>query len=200
MRHSGRGGVPFRYNGLGRPLECAPAPRRRLLVAQDVVQGWIDGVDGLATLVGVVQLKTPWCSACSEGSGSHGSNLRRRGERRRLVLLRPRALQPAMRALPHGGNRRRLAHGARRLVAGKSATSATRARRETQWSAPRGKHLFFSLQVCRLPPPAPLARRWAPAPSPRGCTPPSAPPRPVSRAEAPPGTPYRPPKQHIPFC
>ena len=107
-----------------------------------------------------------------------------------------RALQPdTMRALPQGGNRRRLAHGARRLVAGKSATSATRARRETQWSAPRGKHLFFSLQVCRLPPPAPLARRWAPAPSPRGCTPPSAPPRPVSRAEAPPGTPYRPPKQ-----
>ena len=81
------------------------------------------------------------------------------------------------------------------------AQPAPRARAERRsGSAPRGKHLFYSLQVCRLPPPAPLARRWAPAPSPRGCTPPSAPPRPVSRAEAPPGTPYRPPKQHIPFC
>ena len=35
--------MPFRYNGLVRPLECAPAPCRRLLVAHEVVQGWIDG-------------------------------------------------------------------------------------------------------------------------------------------------------------
>ena len=48
-----------------------------------------------------------------------------------------------MRALPHGGNRRRLAHGARRLVAGKSATSATRARRETQWERAKGQTLVL---------------------------------------------------------
>ena len=55
-----------------------------------------------------------------------------------------RALQPdTMRALPQGGNRRRLAHGARRLVAGKSATSATRARRETQWERAKGQTLVL---------------------------------------------------------
>ena len=131
MRHSGRGGVPFRYNGLGRPLECAPAPRRRLLVAQLLVAPSFIAGKG----------SQRWLARAECAVGTH--------------------MHTWYKVFVSGEN----------------------------------MYFFFNENTgksCCSSGPLGTALRRRPAPSPRGCSSPPAPPRAVSRAEVPAASPHRP--------